>query len=313
MITQIDLDKDSIIFNPSQVIMFNKVFEEGETGLVLNSNKYHEFAHFGAFRCGKSFEMQLIAFLLAIYYKNLRILYVRSTYDQLIDSVISQMNHDFGKYSQYKYFSSKRDAVFYRTNSQISFRAFDVDTKILSNEYDAIFLCQGEELKEAFFLQLFGRLSGGNLPKACLFLEGNPSNNFVKRRYKDRTAEELDRNKIIFVESGTAENQEHIPEDYIERLKANYPASWINRYVYGGWDQIDEMVFSEFRENLHVIDPLTIEECKLFKVIQGFDYGWINETAIVWCYVDYDGNLTIFEEWGGSYKYNDEISENALK
>ena len=83
--------------------------------------------------------MQLIAFLLCILYKNVRILYVRSTYDQLVDSVISQMNNDFGKYNEYKYFSSKREAVFHRTGSTIHFRGFDVDTKILSNEYDAIF------------------------------------------------------------------------------------------------------------------------------------------------------------------------------
>lgn len=312
MITRIDLDEDIIILNSSQIVMFNKIFESYDKGLRINRNHYVEFSNFGAFACGKSYIMQLTAYLICLYYPGVNILYTRQTYNELKSSVIKQMLRDFKKYNNFIYKETKMIFKF-ANGSTIDFHAFDVDTKILSNEYDCIFVCQAEELAEALFLQLLGRNRGQRLPKNLLCVEGNPSNNYIKRRYEDLSEEARVALHIFYITTDSFDNKKNLPEDYIERLIANYPKSWVNRYVYGGWDQIDEMVFSEFRKELHVIDPLTIEECQYFLIRQGFDYGWINETAIVWCYVDYDGNLTIFEEWGGSYKYNDEISENALK
>lgn len=312
MIDKIELGKETILLNPSQIIFFNKIWESDKLGFRLNTNHYKEYANFGAFACGKSYIVQLTAFFLALFYPGVSILYIRQTCVQLKISVIKQMMKDFNRYHK---FSHKETEMLFKfhNGSVIDFHAFDVDTKVLSAEYDCVFICQAEDIPEALFLQLLGRNRGKRLPKNLLITEGNPSNNYIKRRYQDLSKEELELKRIFYICTDSFDNKKNLPENYIETLLANYSKSWVNRYVYGGWDQIDEMVFSEFRDNIHIIDPITIEECKFFMIRQGFDYGWINETAIVWCYVDYDGVLTIFEEWGGSYKYNDEISENALK
>lgn len=309
MIKSITLNKDKIIFNPNQAKLINAVFNEDFT---INKNVYQEFAFFGGFRCGKSYLLQLISFMLSSTNKNLNILYVRDTYKQLTDSVITQMNNDFQKYNQYTYLVGEREARF-ENGSKICFRAFDRDTNILSNEYDAVFVCQAEDIQLELFLQILGRMSGSKISKPLLFTEGNPANTWVKKRYKDLTIDKLHEKGIFFIEGSTFENEHNLSKGYIERLLENYPKNWINRYVYGGWEQIDEAVFSEFRERKNQIEPVSLETVKLFRISQSMDYGWKNPTATIWAYVDYDGDVTIFDEWGDTEKTPLEIADEAKR
>jgi PBSX family phage terminase large subunit len=309
MIKNVKLNKDFIIFNKNQAYLLNNLFNDDFT---LKDNNYTEYAFFGGFRSGKSFLFQFIAFMIALNNKDLNILYVRDTYTQLKDSVITQINNDLHKYGQYEYIVGDREARF-KNGSKICFRAFDRDTNILSNEYDAVFVCQAEDINEDLFLQILGRMSGQKISKPLLFCEGNPANTWVKRRYKDNTKEQLENKGVFFLEGSTFENEKNLSKGYIERLLANFPENWINRYVYGGWEQIDEAVFSEFREHKNLIDPVGIDTFKLFRIYQGMDYGWKNPTAILWAYVDYDGIITIFDEWGASEQTPLEIADQALR
>ena len=128
-----------------------------------------------------------------------------------------------------------------------------------------------------------------------IFTEGNPANTWVKERYKDKTEKELDDSGILFLEVKTEENKSNLPEDYIDILKANYPKQYIERYLYGGWDQIDEMVFSEFRDYNNLIDPICKPEN--WEIVMGGDSGYINPAAFIWLTVDYDGKIIIWDEW----------------
>ena len=212
----ITFEKDGRI-NIPQKRYFNELFNDN---LSVKTN-YNEFAYFGAFRCAKSFSEQAAVYLLGTKYRNLRVLYVRDTYDQLTSSVIPQFNKEFEMLGNYEYAKSYREAVF-TNKSHIYFRAFNYDTDILSAEYDVIAGCQIEDIPEELFLQFFGRMSGKILPRPLLLVEGNPSNNYVKTRYKDRTTEELKAKGIFFVQGKTKDNP-HVTEAYIQRLYENYP------------------------------------------------------------------------------------------
>lgn len=306
MIKGFNLDKNTLIDfsnNTAQLEYINTVFDNDFK--INMSNNYNEFAFFGGFICGKSFAQQLVIFLICCNYNNVRALYVRDTYSQLIDSVISQFNRDFANYGAFKYKKTDREFVFYN-NSSIKCRAFDKDTNILSSEYDLIASCQTEDINEELFLQLFGRLSGNNLPKRLLFSEGNPSNTFVKKRYKDATKEELRNKNIFFIEASTYLNQKNLSPDYIKTLESTYPSNWIKRFVYSEWSSIDEMVFSEFCEDKHVID-VSLPSLNEEKAIGG-DYGYRNPTAFVWVYKDYDDNYIVYDEWSASEKQPYEIA-----
>jgi len=302
----IKLEDKKIDFNPSQQKFFDDCFNQDGT---LTGN-HREYAFFGAIRCGKSYAYQLAGWLIAAKYPSTKILWVRDTYKQLQDSVIKQFNDDFERYDIYVYKKSDREAVF-RNGSVIKFRAFDIDgVGMMSSEYDLIVFCQAEDISEDWFNLALGRLSGKVLPKPMMWTEGNPANTWPKRRYKDAKAEELKNKGILFIEAQTVENEKNLPQDYIENLRKNYPTEFFNRYVLGGWEQIDEMVFSEFRENTMVF--ITPQPTPSAKIRQGLDYGWRNPTAIVWGFIDYDAILTIYVEDGGTELTVPEIAKKAL-
>lgn len=301
--------------NVKQHRYINALFEpvldaQNKLRIVVNTLVQHEdYAYFGAFRCGKSFAQQLAVFLLAKEYAKCKIVYIRDTYDQLKDTVIPQFRDEFEYLGHFTYHKSDRICIF-RNGSFIRFRAFDKDTNILSAEYDVIAMCQAEDIPEELYLQAIGRTSGRILPRSIVLTEGNPASTWVKRKYKDAKQNELEKDRIFFLEGETRDNP-FVTEEYIEKLERKYPENWKQRYLYGNWDNIDEMVFSEFREKEHVVDPIELEYTKNFKHRQGLDYGIVNPTAIIWGYVDYDGALTIYAEWGGTHKTTDEIAKAA--
>jgi len=311
MIEKIKINNEEIIFTAQQRKIFSVLFNEK---LEINTeNKYRCFGFFGGIRAGKSFLYQLSTFLFCVKYPKLNVLYIRKYYHELEDSVISQFLNDFEKYGKYTYVKTKREARF-KNGAVIKFRALDEDgTSVLSSEYDLIVFCQAEEIEYSVYLVALGRLSGKTMPKAIMMCEGNPDSTWVKEVFKDSSDKEKEEKKIFFLEVETKDNLQNLSPDYIQNLKANYPDFWIRRYLFGEWENVEESVFSEFREKEHVIDIVPPEIVRLFKMRQGLDYGWVNPTAIVWGYIDYDGNLTLFDEWGGTQKTPKDIARESKR
>ena len=278
--------------NKKQVEYFSTLFNDD---LTLKGN-YDEFSYYGAFRCSKSFSQQLSVFLICNTYQNTKAIYIRDTYDQLKDSVIKQFLDEFEYLGTFAYIKSERKCYF-KNGSTLIFRAFDKDTGILSAEYDLAAVCQAEDVSVDLLLQLFGRLSGRILPRPLLLTEGNPASGFVKERYKDQTREALEAKGIFFIEGQTQDNPWVTPQ-YIQRLIDNYPKWWLDRYLYGLWDNREELIFSEFNDFKHIIDPIdpkTIHRDYIRR--NGLDFGWVNPTASLFGFVDYDGVLTIYDEY----------------
>ena len=130
-----------------------------------------------------------------------------------------------------------------------------------------------------------------------MLMEGNPASGWVKERYKDQTKEELERKRIFFLEGQTTDNP-HITKEYVQSLIENYPRFWIDRYLYGLWDNREELIFSEFNETEHIIkaiDPTGIPEHYIKR--NSLDWGWVNPSACICSFVDYDGNLIVYDEF----------------
>lgn len=298
MITEIDLNGNTIKFNPAQVQMINQILDDD---LSLKDNDIKQFAFFGGFRSGKSFLFQFITFLLCLKYPKLQVIYVRKTYDQLKDSVIKQFRADFEKYGQFKYIESSKEGsriARFNNGSSIVFRAFDSDTNILSAEYDLACVCQVEDIQEELYKQLFGRLSGSIMPKTFMLVEGNPKGNWVKRTFYDLTEEQKKQKKIFFMNSPTTANIENLPKDYVETLKGQYSERDFKRWAMGDWQNLYGLVFSEFNESINVINPIRYEDLgKGEKILIGGDYGWRNPTAFLWGVKTYDDDIIIFDEF----------------
>jgi phage terminase large subunit len=299
---QLTLKQDEFL---SQLFDLDLLEKSGELK-IRNDNQFTEFYSFGGFGSGKSYAVYMAVHWIMLNYPNCHGVYVRATYPELKDSVIKQFQDLFpSEEHQYIYKSTERCCV-YNNGSLLDFRSFDVDTKILSNQYDFIAYSQLEEVKEELFLQSLGRnrRQDGGLPKNIILGEGNPASGWAKRYLKDKK-----RADVLLVESKTSDNAENLPTNYEKKLRETYPDYWVSRYVDGEWNSLDEMVYSEFREKEHLINPIPFENIKAFEVYQGFDYGWVNPSGLLWAYVDYDGVITIFDEWKDNKKTCPEIKK----
>src|SRR5271165_6675211 len=98
--------KEYCEFNKTQKEYINTLFD---TNLKLKDNKYKEFVLFGGYRSGKSFIQQMCVYLICCQYPNTRCLYLRNTYDELMDSVLKQFNDAFLQDEKYIYVSQSKE------------------------------------------------------------------------------------------------------------------------------------------------------------------------------------------------------------
>jgi terminase large subunit-like protein len=95
--------------------------------------------------------------------------------------------------------------------------------------------------------------------------------------------------------SAEAENLEHLPKGYYERLAANPNQDWVKRYVRSeyGQDPSGVAVFREsFRRSFHTVDELRPVPGKLLVV--GQDFG--RSPCSLVCQGDHRGRLLVLEE-----------------
>jgi PBSX family phage terminase large subunit len=287
-----------------QTEFYDAVFDNN--GEVNKQSVFEEFYFFGGFGSAKSRIVSFITNKICLQYPGCHGVYIRGTFPELKDSVIPQYldNYPPGE-NGYTFNISDRTAN-YDNGTRLDFRAFDKDAKILSNEYDFIVYCQLEEVPQELFLASLGRnrRRKGGLPKNIILAEGNPASGWVKERLKDNPLKP----NMFLVEAKTSDNP-YLPAGYEANMRANYPDFWIARYLDGEWTSVDEAVYSEFREKTHVINPIDFKYISGFVQRGGFDYGYRTNSAINWSYVDYDGNIVIFDEWYAKGQEQNQIRE----
>ena len=283
--------RQRIRLNDKQQEMFEVVFDE--RGEVRVDHNYSHFAFFGAFRCGKSYLMMLIALILCKRYVcNASI--VRLTYGELQDSCIQQFLEAFPPDENHYHYKTANREIIFSNKSRLTFRAFDTDSKIKSNNYDFVVLVQAEEIPEGLYLQIIGRLSGRAMPRPLLFTEGNPADCHLKDLYIESSKEVRERQGIYFVSGETKDNEENLPENYIENLKKNYPEDYLDRYLYGGWNKTSDRVYTSLMDH-HKIREVALQ-AHWVRVV-GFDHGVVNDSCAVFCAKDEYGNVYVYDEW----------------
>lgn len=278
-------------------------------GKLRSDNNYKEFAYFGGFGSGKSLITMLSTYQICMTYPKTHWLYARSTYGELADSVIPQFNELFQE-KGYVYKKIDREAKF-NNGSVIKFRAYDKDTKILSNQYHGATFCQAEELAEEMYLQTWGRLRmrGNGIPKNIIMMEGNPAAGWCKTKFKDNPLGD----HTYFIEATTMDN-DYLPEDYIDTMKRNYPDNWVARYIYGEWNNLDEMVFNEFRDCDHIIEPVDPQYIPGYCHLRmGLDYGWRTPSCILWAYINQDQELIFFDEFYEKEQTAKDINDASMR
>ena len=187
----------------------------------------------------------------------------------------------------------------YPNGSEIIIGGLDNPTRIMSTEYDIIFVQEAIEITEDDLESLTTRLRNNVVPFQPLIADTNPGApaHWIKQR--------CDQGVTALLESRHEDNPRlysHDTEEWTEEGK-NYIArldrltgARKQRLRYGKWVQSEGMVYDAYDPKIHLIDRDEVqiqEDWRKFKVI---DFGFTNPFVCQWWAVDHDGRMYMCRE-----------------
>ncbi len=215
--------------------------------------------------------------------------------------------------AQFRIRSTKGEALFH-------FVGVDEPDKLDSLTLDGISIDEASQTSEEAMLKLQGRLRGSQGLRKML-LVGNPKgHDFVYQYYikqdcfnpyfcpvrnREVSVQEQKNDYRIIVAPST-ENK-HLPPDYVGKMLSTYSPERIQRDIMGSFDAFQGQVFTEFRRDVHVVEPFDIP--KEWTRFVGLDVGYTNPTAAVFCAMDYDGVIWVYNE----FYHNEWVVEEVVK
>lgn len=149
------------------------------------------------------------------------------------------------------------------------------------------------------------RLPDGSRPAYMAMLACNPEPGWVKQRFIDL----IDLGKLPesreFIPS-LAKDNPGLPPDYIDWLRANFPAEWVDKYVDGSWEISEGMVFKEFDKRIHVLDQLP--PMVTLRHYGAMDHGAGGVTSLIEIGIDANHNRFVTREY---YEKEKLVSQHA--
>ena len=190
--------------------------------------------------------------------------------------------------------------VIYPNGSQLMFRhGEDIDSLKNINLGGAL-MVQAEEMSEQNFWFILGRLrrKSGTLK---LRIEANyDGHNWIYKLFKKKEINIppamhgiISKDDFDLIETNTVENKDNLPVQYIASLEI-LPEKLRKRNYIGSWDDAQGLVYDEYSDDKHVIEPFDVPDTWE----RGFilDHGFTNPTAVLWYAIDYDGNIILYDE-----------------
>lgn len=182
----------------------------------------------------------------------------------------------------------------------IAFRNLDDAAKYQSAEFAVIAIDELTKNEKNVFDDLITRLRWPALPeKYWKFIAatnpGGIGHAWVKKWWIDRDFEEEMKpmkDDFIFIPA-KAEDNPHIAKEYLKSLDG-LPEDKRRAFRDGDWDIFKGQYFSEFRREIHVVEPFEI--LQHFKKFICLDYGYSAPSAVYWCFTDQDGVIYIYRE-----------------
>ncbi|ETA00407.1 phage terminase large subunit [Frankia sp. CcI6] len=194
---------------------------------------------------------------------------------------------------------SPREAAKYRyqNGSTIIVGGLDQPTKFLSSELDIIFVDEATEISKTAYETVFSRLRGTALADKQIILACNPSHpkHWIKLR--------CDQEGMRMVPSRHRDNPVYVREDgslteagrdYIVGKLGKLTGVRKLRYLDGIWAAAEGVIYEEWDDSIHVVDPFKIP--RDWTIRWAVDFGFVNPfTWQLWA-EDPDGGLWLVRE-----------------
>ncbi len=198
----------------------------------------------------------------------------------------------------YFYGGSREEAAQYRfTNgSTVTVGGLDQSTKIMSSEYDMVYVQEATELLEQDWEAITTRLRNGKVSYQQLLADCNPNTptHWLKRR--------CDTGKTVMLDSRHEENPRYFDEDgqptpqgteYLKVLDALTGVRY-QRLRKGQWTSAEGLIFDTFDQAINVVDAFEIPQS--WTRWWTIDFGFTNPFVCQWWAEDPDGRLYLYRE-----------------
>ena len=257
------------------------------------------FTNYGGARGGgKSWVVRTKGKLLAWYYPGIRILILRRTFPEVNENHILPLIADLMGLATYR---DKDKAFTFPNGSRIKFGYCDTDKDVLQyqgQEYDIIFLDEATQFSEFQFSTLTACIRGANDFPKRMYLTCNPGGEghaWVKRLFIDREYRgDEDPADYTFIQAKVTDNKVLMENDpgYMKMLN-NLPEDIRRAWRDGDWDVFVGQYFTEFRRDIHVVEPFEIP--KSWRRYITMDYG-LDMLACYWVALDDRGKAYVYRE-----------------
>lgn len=284
---------------------------------------------------GKSFLVRAREVYRRLKYPGTKGLIVRKSYPELLSNHIRMFFQEYPATSQW--FHRGEKAIFWPNGSITEFSYL--------KQTDDVYTYQGREYEDisidevtqhawevVTILRASNRTSNQNFVtnggKPTMLLTGNPGgigHSQVKRIFINRRLLPGEHpGDYAFIQAKVYDNEALMKADpdYVRRLKA-LPEAKRRAWLEGDWDSYEGQCFSEFRRDLHTIDPLT--PASKFSHFLSMDWGYTEKkptafsayaSALIPMKTE-DGEVfnrvVTYQEWCGNQKYPDEWASIIFK
>jgi PBSX family phage terminase large subunit len=192
---------------------------------------------------------------------------------------------------------SHRQAYHYPNGSEVVVGGLDKPTKIMSTEYDLVYVQEATELLENDWESLTTRLRNGVMPYQQIIADTNPDGpqHWLKLR--------CNRSATVMLESRHEDNPRLFDaatrewtadgRTYIARLDA-LTGVRKPRLRHGKWVQAEGAVYDTWDRQVHLIDRFPIPPS--WRRIRSIDFGFVNPFTCQWWAIDGDGRMFLYRE-----------------
>lgn len=270
----------------------------------------------GAAGTGKSLAALHKINAMALQNPGMRALIVRKTQVSLTNSALVTFKRDvipnlINQEVVEWYGGSREEAAGYRyqNGSRIEIGGMDKSTKIMSTEYDVIYVQEATELTQEDWESLTTRLRNGVVSFQQLIACCNPAEDthwLHKRTIAGTTTELISRHKDNpLLWDDDEEDWTSRGAEYMRRLDG-LSGVRRRRLLEGEWSSAEGVVYEEWDSAIHLIDPFPIpEDWPRYWVV---DFGFTNPFVCQWWAEDPDGRLYLYREW---YRTQMLVSDHA--
>lgn len=265
--------------------------------------KGHEVILDGPYETGKTFASLSKLHALLCKYPNSRALMVRKTYADLVHSAVVTYENKVLTFPPgdirspiSKYGNNKPEFYQYPNGSRLVCGGLDNPGKVLSAEYDFIYVNQAEEIVLDAWEKLTGRATGraGNAPYTQVIGDCNPDvpTHWIKNRKSIKLLQQRHENNPRLFDQVTGLITE-AGKRTMEILDALTGLRY-KRGRLGLWVSAEGVVFDNFDPSIHVIEPFEIPHH--WNKYRAIDFGYTNPFVCQWWAEDHDGRLYLYRE-----------------